>query len=212
MDRPTPFELVFADLAERFPALRDDLAKAGTDPRNRDAFLLTLPAMQLLRDLRPDDEGAGAGVPELAALLHHAYLAWAGGLHTWTLDADSARRALAAAPPAMATPEAAGYLQLPERLVWASLGGAAWEPLDGCFVDAAEGGDWRVLGVFGLHPSREGFTVAEAAGQPGARATRADGAPLFSPALEGGERAGLYAVVEPGELVELAARGVGAAR
>lgn len=210
MDRPTPFGLVFADLASRFPALRDDLARSGTDPRDRDAFLLTLPAMQLLRDLRPDDDSAGEGVPELAALLHHAYLAWAAGLQTWTLDAGATRRALEGAAVPTAAAATTGYLQLPERLVWASLGGAAWEPLDGCFVDAAEGREWRVLGVFGIHPSREGFTVAEAVGHPGMRHARADGAPYFSPALDGGARAGLFSVVEPEELVELAARGVGA--
>lgn len=212
MARPTPFDLVFADLTPRFPALRDDLAKAGADPRDRDAFLLTLPAMQLLRELRPGEAEATGGVPELAALLHHAYLAWATGLHTWTLGADAARHALANTEPAGAVPAEPGYLQFPERLVWASLGGASWEPLDGCFLHPTAQGDLQVLGVFGLHPSREGFTVAEASGRPGTHRTRADGAPYFSPALEGGERAGLFAVVEPEELVELAARGVGAAR
>ena len=97
MDRPTPFDLVFSGLAaERFPALREALAKAGADPRDRDAFLVTFPAMSLLRDLRPDDSDAGAGVNELAALVHHAYLAWADGLRTWAAPDAVTRRALAA--------------------------------------------------------------------------------------------------------------------
>jgi hypothetical protein len=208
MVRPTPFDLVFSGLApERFPALRDALAAAGADPRDRDAFLLTFPAMSLLRDLRPDDSGAGEGVHELTALLHHAYLAWDAGLPTWTVADARLRQLLPLELAPTAPPPVAGYAQLPERLVWASLTASGpWEPLDGCFVHLAADGTLRVLGVFGLHPSRTGFTVAEAGGAPGSLRRRQDGAPLFSPTLEGGAHAGLFAVVEPGELVELAGR------
>ena len=208
MDRPTPFDLVFSGLApERFPALRDALAKAGADPRDRDAFFITYPAMSLLRELRPDDSEAGAGVDQLAALTHHAYLAWADGLRTWQAPDAIARRAVTARQAPTAAPATAGYIQLPERLVWASLGAEApWEPLDGCFVYTAPDGTLRVLGIFGLHAARNGFTVAESAGMPGALTTRLDGTPLFAPSLEGGARAGLSAIVEAGELVELAGR------
>jgi len=211
MDRPTPFDLVFSELAPaRFPALKDALAATGADPRDRDALLLTRPAMTLLRELRPDDAEAGAGVDELTALLHHAYLHWAAGFRRWTLS-DAALQEVATAPQAGAGAEGTGYLQFPERRVWASLGGRAWEPLDGCFVHQAADGAWRVLGIFGLHPSREGFTVAEATGVPGAIRARTDGTALFTPALEGGAEAGLLAVVETGELVELVARALAVA-
>jgi hypothetical protein len=208
MDRPTPFDLVFTGLApEWFPPIRDALAAAEADPRDRDAFLLTLPAMQLLRQLRPDDADAGAGVDELTALVHHAYLAWADGTRTWTVAEATARALLAGPMPASLTLDGAGYLQLPARLVWASLVPAGpWEPLDGCFVHTDPGGELRVLGVFGLHPSRNGFTVAEAIGTPGNLPARRDGSPLFAPALDGAAAAGLHAVVDPGELVELAGR------
>lgn len=208
MDRPTPFDLVFSGLApDRFPAIREALAKTGADPRNRDAFLITFPAMNLLRELRPDDSDAGDGVDELAALVHHAYLAWADGLHTWVAPDAIARSALTALRPPTAAPATAGYIQVPERLIWAALGcDAPWEPLDGCFVHANADGTVRVLGVFGVHASRNGFTVAESAGLPGARTVRQDGTPLFAPSLEGGTRAGISAIVEPGELVELAGR------
>lgn len=208
MGRPTPFDLVFADhTAERFPEIRNALATAGADPRDRDAFLLTLPSMTLLRELRPEEEGAGEGVLELAALLHHAYLHWMDGVRNWAPSAAAVRALLAPGKEGAALPSEAGYLQLPERLIWASLTeGGPWEPLDGCFFHVAPDGALRVLGIFGLHPSRMGFTVAEAAGVPGRLAARADGSPLFSPALAGGELAGLHALVDPGELVELAGR------
>jgi hypothetical protein len=208
MDRPTPFDLVFSELApDRFPAVQEALTMSGADPRDRDAFLLTLPAMQLLRELRPDDSEAGAGVDELTALLHHAFLAWSAGLLTWTIPEDSFRRLLATPAAEVVPPPTAGYVQLPERVVWASLTAPGpWEPLDGCFVHRAPDGATRVLGVFGLHESRNGFTVAEACGVPGTMTVRRQGAPLFAPTLAGGADAGLHAIVEPGELVELAGR------
>jgi len=208
MGRPTPFDLVFADYAaDRFPDIRSALAAAGADPRDRDAFLVTRPVMALLRELRPGEEEAGEGVLELAALLHHAYLYWADGLRTWALPTTDVRDRLVPGEGRTAMPSTAAYLQLPERLVWASLGdGGTWEPLDGSFVHVGTDGALRVLGVFGMHPSRMGFTVAEAAGHPGTLTARADGSPLFSPALEGGELAGLHALVDPGELIELAGR------
>jgi hypothetical protein len=178
MDRPTPFDLVFSGLApDRFPAIREALTATGADPRDRDAFLLTQPAMALLRELRPDDAEAGTGLEELSATVQGA------------------------------APAGAGYLQFPERLIWASLGAPGpWEPLDGCFVHPATDGRLQVLGVFGMHASREGFTVAEATGRPGSLTTRQDGTLLFAPSLEGGDRANLHAVVEPDELIELVAR------
>ena len=208
MGRPTPFDLVFAEFAaERFPGIRDALAAAGADPRDRDAFLITLPAMTLLRELGPEEEGATEGLLELTALLHHAYLYWADGLRTWAHSATAARALLGSGQPGAAPLSEAGYVQLPEHLVWASLtAGGPWEPLDGFFAHTAPDGTIRVLGIFGVHPSRMGFTVAEATGLPGRLTERADGTPLFSPALEGGALAGLHALVDPGELVELAGR------
>lgn len=208
MERPTPFDLVFADLApDRFPAVQEALTRSGADPRDRDAFLLTLPAMQLLRELRPDDSDAGAGVDELAALVHHAFLAWTDGLRTWAVADQPLRRLLATPAANTVTPPVAGYIQIAERVVWASLTAPGpWEPLDGCFVHRTSGGAMRVLGVFGLHESRNGFTVAEAVGVPGTLAVRREGTALFAPTLDGGAIAGLHAIVEPGELVELAGR------
>ena len=208
MSRSTPFDLVFAELAgEHFPAIREALAAAGHDPRDRDAFLLSLPAMTLLRKLRPDDSEAGEGVEELAALAHHAYLAWDAGVVTWRADLDWVRIALGAGAAHADAAPSAGYLQVPERLVWAALApDTAAEPLDGVFVHSMSHGGLRVLGIFGMHPGRKGFSVAEAVGTPGAALVRADGSALFLPVLPGGAAAGIYSLVGPEELVELAGR------
>jgi hypothetical protein len=208
MDRPTPFELVFAGLApDHFPPIRDALAAANVEPGDRDAFLLTRPAMTLLRELHPDDSNAGEGLEELTALLHHVYVFWAAGQRVWSLPVQELRRLLVDPRAPAAAPERPGYIQFPERLIWASLTSPGpWEPLDGCFVHTDPAGQLRVLGVFGVHPARDGFTVAEAFGAPGANIARRDGTPLFAPSLDGGAFAGLHSLVEPNELVELVAR------
>lgn len=215
--RPTPFDLVFAELAEaEFPALRDALERAGEDPQDRDAFLLRGEAGALLQQIRPA-EGVGEGIAELAALAHHAFLFWRSGAMTLPLD----RAALAGLLDTEAERVAPGdplvpasfYLQLPPRQVWAELEpGAPHEPLDGCFVAESGGDGLRVLGVFGLHPDRMGFTVAEAEGSAPVGLVRTGTDPLFAPVLAGGAAAGLYSIAGLEELLELGWRARSVAR
>jgi hypothetical protein len=209
--RPTPFDLVFAPLAdERFPPIRDALAAAQQDARDRDAFLLTREAVTLLRELRPE-EGLGEGIDQLAAFLHHAYLYWAGGQLVRQLTPEELEAVLQTSAPVpieAARPSGSpsgAYVQLPERRVWARpVEDAAFEPLDGLFGHLAPGDqELRTLGVFGLHPDRMGFTVVEATGPRPLGLVRADGSPLFAPTLPGAAAAGLNAIAGAEELLEL---------
>ena len=208
MTRPTPFELVFGGLAaERFPAIRDSLDRAGADPADRERFILDAEATALLRELVPE-EGAGAAVAEHVALLHHAWLFWRDGARTVVLGRDEAR-ALALAPPpgARGAGGAARYIQFPERLFWAELvPGSPHEPLDGVFIHQPGASELAVLGVFGFHPAREGFSVAAARGSRPAITSRTGGRVLFAPVMAGGAEAGLHSLVGEDELLELAAR------
>jgi hypothetical protein len=61
----------------------------------------------------------------------------------------------------------------------------------------------RVLGVFGIHRDREGFSVVEAAGPRRSGLARADGSRLFDPLLPGGRAAGLFSISGEEELLEL---------
>jgi len=207
MVRPTPFDLVFERIAEqRFPALREALARDGHDPADRDAFLMTREAVELVRELRPD-EGVGEAIDQLVALVHHAYLLWNAGVLTLSIP-DAGLAVLVGArpdaPAADAEIPAAYYAQLPPRRVWAEvLEGQPHEPLDGCFVHTAPEGAIRVLGVFGVHPDRLGFSVVEAAGPHAAHLARPDGAALFAPRLDGGAAAGLHSIAGEEELLEL---------
>jgi hypothetical protein len=202
--RPTPFDLVFDHLADdRFPAIRDGLARGGRDPRDRDAFLMEKASVTLVRELRPAD-GVGDGMDQLVALAHHAYLFWAGERLVRSIDRAGLDALLSAdLPPGLSDDALAWYLQLPERRVWAqALEDAAHEPLDGVFVHQAPQGGFRVLGVLGLHADRDGFTVVEAIGPRVAGAARRDSAP-FSSVLPGGAAAGLYSIAGAHELIEL---------
>lgn len=198
--RDTPFDLVFGAIAdERFPALRASLE--GEDAADRDLFLMKPEAIQLVRDLRPE-EGMGEAIDQLVSLVHHAYLYWAAGRRV--VDVDSAL--LDGTPPDMSDGDVppAWYARFPERRVWAQVvEGAPPEPLDGCFAHAMPGGGLRVLGVFGLHPDRPGFSVVEVAGPRASALVREDGTPLFSSRLEGGAQAGLRSIAGEEELLEL---------
>ncbi len=196
--RLSPFELVFGRLAdERFPALRTALD--GVEPTDRDAFIMTRDAIQLVRDLRPDD-GIGEAIDQLVALVHHAYLFWAAGRVVVDVDAGILDQAVTNG----AAPAAAWYARFPERRVWAQVvEGAAHEPLDGCFAHPHAGDSLRVLGVFGLHPDRPGFSVVEAVGPRPVRLARESGEPLFAARMEGGVAAGLRSIAGEEELLEL---------
>jgi hypothetical protein len=205
--RPTPFELVFGDTAARiFPEIQTALARTNTDPRDRDGFLMLREAVLVLRDLRPD-EGLGEGIDQLAALVHHSYLFWAQGSHTVELPAEHLPDLLADPPfDAVENHEPPPYyIQLPERRVWAeSVVGQPPEPLDGCFVYLPrDGALLHVLGIFGLHRERSGFTAVEVVGPRPTSLVRPDRSPLFSPLLSGGAAARLYSLAGGEELLEL---------
>lgn len=195
---------MFDPLADdRFPAIRDALARSRRNPRDRDAFLMEQASVTLIRDMRPDG-GLGDGMDQLVALVHHAYLFWAGGRLVRSVDRAGLDLMLSAdLPPDLRDDTLAWYVQLPERRMWArALEDSAHEPLDGAFVHHAPDGALRVLAVLGVHPDRDGFTVVEATGMRVDAVPRPDGAP-FSSILPGGESAGLHSIAGPGELIEL---------
>jgi hypothetical protein len=207
MSRPTPFELVFEPVASTtFPPIRSALDQARQNPRDRDGFLMLREVLSLVRDLRPE-EGLGEGIDQLAALVHHAYLFWAAGssivavsapqLEALLGDAVRARSDHAELPPC--------YVQMPEHRVWAEvIPERPPEPLDGCFVYRdADQKNLRVLGIFGIHGDRPGFSVVEAIGSRSLDLARGDGSLLFASTLPGGAAAQLFSLTGVEELLEL---------
>jgi hypothetical protein len=205
--RPTPFDLVFDDTARRvFPDISGALSQSGAEPRDRDAFLMVREVVTLLHQLRPE-EGLGEAIDQLAALVHHSYLFWAAGCPVVELPTEHLGDLLGISPPDAEEHQEppAYYIQLPERRIWAqAVAGVPPEPLDGCFVHALpEETSLRVLGVFGLHRERAGFTVVEVAGTRPVALVRPDGSQLFSPTLPGGAAAQLFSLAGGEELLEL---------
>lgn len=205
--RPTPFDLVFQAAAETiFPTIRATLSQSGQDPRDRDRFLMLREVGTLLREMRPD-EGLGEGIDRLAALVHHAYLFWDGGGLTFEFPLDRLPELLGprSSPDENEEQRPAYYAQVSERRIWAQvIPGEPHEPMDGCFVHGLPASaELRVLGVFGIHPERAGFSVVEVTGpRPGVLA-RLDGTDLFAPTLPGGAAAKLFSVAGEEELLDL---------
>ena len=202
MSRTTPFELVFGELAEaRFPALKASLAGAGIDPTDRDAFTLDGAVAEFLRELIPED-APSESLHEFIALLQHAYLFWEAGAKTVPVQSTAA---VTDAPSAPLAPFRPVYIQLPDHLYWGQLEpDVPHEPLDGCFVHPL-GDGIRALAIFGLHPQRPGFTVAEVSGRPDrALPDRPQGSAPYAPLMDGGAAAGIRSVYGREELLALA--------
>jgi hypothetical protein len=204
MPRPTPFQLVFGTSAQDvFPGIRLALRKAGHDPRDRDRFLMIREVVMLVRDLRPE-EGLGEGIDQLAALVHHAYLHWEAREPVTEVTVEQLPSLLRGGPNDQGEILSGHYTQMPQHRFWAEVIPAhPPEPLDGCFVHSTPDGMLRTLGVFGIHPEREGFSVVEAVGPRPSALARADGSELFSPTLTGGKAAGLFSILGEEELLEL---------
>jgi hypothetical protein len=203
--RPTPFDLVFGPSAQEiFPKIRLALEETGHDPKDRDRFLMLRDVVTLVRDLRPEG-GLGEGIDQLAALVHHAYLHWEAGEPVTEVTAAQLPSLLQAGSGDRHETPSIHYAQMPQHRIWAEvIPGHPPEPLDGCFVHTtSDDSGLRVLGVFGMHPEREGFSVVEATGPRTSGLVRADGTELFSPTLTGGKAAGLYSIAGEEELLDL---------
>jgi len=219
--RPTPFGLVFADVAtERFPAIAATLTQQELSSADRDHFVLLEPVGRMLRDIVPQDAGPDA-LEAHVLLLHHAYRHWAAGGWVYRIGERALEQAASGKRIASHLPHPALYLQLPELRVWGvtTAGGPPGppEPLDGVFVsETSAPGGIAVLGIFGMRPDRAGFSAVGLEGHADVddpvgtemevAAARDDGGAAFGPTLAGGAQAGLYSLANAGELLLLTCR------
>lgn len=218
VSRPTPYDVVFAPLADAFADVRTAAARAGRDPREPAVFGGLAEAQRLLARLQtPDLERDPAAAEAYLAVLYAAFRFWAAGEVVMAPSRAALEPALegpAGPPPVI--PGGACYLQLPSPWFWARADAAGpHEPLDGCFLAAGARGDAvSVVAILGFRPERGGFTQV-ALEAPRADFTAAAGArraPPFAPLMDGGAAAGFRSVATAGELLALVSLALVAAR
>jgi len=207
--RTQPFDLLFGAFRnERFPAIRASLGERD----GINDFMLAQPALELMRELRPE-EGLGDAVDDFVALVHAAYLFWRDGEQTVALDEGATRSLVGGGPERSSAPSATRattYVQVAPRVIWGQLDpDAPFEPLDGWFGFATSESALRMVACFGVHPERPGVSVVAVEGTLPVSVIRPDGTAPFSPTMSGGDAAGLHAVNGPEELLLLGWRASG---
>lgn len=217
--RLTPYELAFPDLAtarERFAAIEAEVEERGeaaaADP---EALTLLAAAGETLREVRAPDEDP-ARIRQHGHLLWHGFRMWRAGEPVVLLGVHGARYVLDPGtddPWDGSLPAPAGYLQLPQHLVWIrDTEGGTPESLDGFFWASAPGGRLFLLLATGLREGRPGLAVVPLDGLPlddapsWASLRLRDGGDDFASSLPGAELEGLYELRSGGEAVKLAAR------
>ena len=221
--RRTPIEVAFPDrtVLEMLSAeVAKEAEQGGVDDTSPEAFMTTIAVGESVRTMHGPDAPPEATYP-LAVLLYHGVHFLRAGLPVYLVD-TGAMRALVSDAPGRATPSlpsTAGYLQLPQHLVWTQAArsgpgaaGSAPESLDGIHWMLSASGMLHVLPISGLLPDRSGFGALPLPGAPIADAhvwlhaeVRASGDD-FASTLPGGELDRLYSVETAGEVLKLLAR------
>jgi hypothetical protein len=217
--RVTPYELSFPSLEwarDAFHAVREEAALRGVDRTDPALFILLGSVGRMLQELRPEGEDPERIHP-LGVLLFHAFHFWEAGEPLLLIETEVVRRLIESRDPTPwsgAIPAAAGYVQLPQHLLWIE-GDAQPRPesVDGWFwTSPPGGGEIHVLLASGVQGDRPGFSVVplppasleraeEWADQPG-RESGED----FASRMPGAELARLYRVGTPGEVLKLVSR------
>ncbi|MSR06812.1 MAG: hypothetical protein EXR93_07095 [Gemmatimonadetes bacterium] len=207
MSRIHPFDYAFGEIADaRFREVKDEAARAGQEATDPAHFPKLESVGKILAELAGESKESGDA---FLSLLYSAYMFWDGGCRTLTATRPALEALMEAetvAPSGL--PDAACYVQLPERWIWCRVEEtSAFEPLDGLFLATTPGKrEIIVLGVLGLHADRAGYSEVTAAASARGYETagRAVTLPRFAPAMDGGAAAGMRSVNSNAELLLLA--------
>ncbi len=209
MSRPTPFELIFADVADELSAIGMASLEGGGDLG--DAFASMAEVQRLLQRIEVPElvDGAPEAAAEYLALVYAAARFGAAGKSVLAPSRQALEPMLdrVPAPGVPPVPQNACYLQLPTHWIWAQAAEhGPHEPLDGMFAVASLRGDvTTVVAVLGMRAERGGFTQvtvqAGAAEFEAARTLRRT--PPFGPLMDAGASRGFRSVANPAELLTL---------
>ncbi len=229
--RLTPYELLLPDpdFPDRcFPAIGEEAHERGVDVGNPAAFVMLGAVQGVLAELR-EEESAPESAHDHGGVLYFAHHLWRTG-GTLVLVRQKTLRDLVSggggpAPPGCAPswPNGlsgrAGYVQLPQHLVWIEEAGdappesvdAPPESVDGFFWFGDAGGALHLALVAGMRSDRPGFAFVPVPPQPlaampdWASGPAREGGRDFGTSLPGAEHDGLLGVRTPAEVFKLAA-------
>jgi len=221
--RRTPFELAFPE-GERADELAEsaweEAAGRGLDPRRPHVFATLGAVASFLGELR-DPDAPPESVRQYAALVYHGVHFAREGRPLYRLTTGAVRHLIddwSAEGPAgePRPPEPAGYVQLPQHLVWLEEGteGELPESIDGIFWTTSPDDLLHGLIVTGVRPDRPGVGVvpvpeaplADASDWLGARVRRGDEGDDFASSIPGASFDRLYGISTAGEPLKLLAR------
>lgn len=217
--RLTPYELSFPDLEfarTHFQAIRREADARQVDLQDPGMFVMLASTGQALREIRgPEDDPAL--IRQYGFLLYHAFHFCEAGEPLYLLPAPELRQLLAGdAGTEGWTPAldpAAGYVQLPQHLVWVrSSADAPAESLDGFFWARSAPDRFALLFALGMRADRPGLSVVPLTALPIQEAgdwtsvAMREGGGDFSSSLPGSELEGLFELQSTGEALKLGAR------
>lgn len=217
--RITPFELSLPDLEfaeERFRLVEEEIRKRGFTVSEPGEFALLSEAGAILRETRGEGEDPQL-IQQHGILLFHTYQFWREDHPLFLLEGDVVRFLGRTGPDegewTATLPASAGYVQLPQHLVWVpGSEEAPAESVDGFFWACPDKGSFSVLVVLGIRKDRPGVAVVPLPALPLDAATpwaslqvREEGED-FSSSLPGAELEGLLSLEAGAEVLKLVMR------
>ena len=216
--RRTPFELAFPDSGRAEALASESIEEAsarGVDPHHPQMFATLGSVGRFLLELR-DAEAPADALHQYAALAFHGVHFVRAGRPLYLIDAAATRRLVVEVPGRIPEPpHGAGYLQLPQHLVWIEAADEQVpESVDGIFWTVTPANTLHALLVTGMRPDRPGVSVVPIPEAPLAEATawmsaevRSEGQGAdFSSAIPGASLDGLLGLRTAGEPLKLLAR------
>jgi hypothetical protein len=222
--RRTPIEMAFPDgtvLEELSAEVAREAESRRVDDTLPEAFMTMVAVGECAQRLRGPDAPPEATYP-FALLLYHSVHFRRAGSRLHLLDTPAVRLLVSRVPDGgdVRPPAPAGYLQLPQHLMWTRgvrpevrpADGAPPESVDGIFWAVTRSGMLQALPVSGLLPDRPGFGALPLPPAPLADARMwldtdvREAGDDFASTLPGAELDGLYEVQSAGEVLKLLAR------
>ena len=222
--RFTPYELLLPDAEfpdRHFSVIGAEAEERGVDTGNPAAFVMLGAVQGALAELREEDAGAESA-HDHGGILFFAYHMWRRGGGVVLAQQETVRGLLGgSAKPAEAGSDAlwpqelggrAGYVQLPQHLVWIEEArNGAPESTDGFFWVGDDTGVLHLALIAGMRSDRPGCVVVPVPPQPldtlpgWAVGPARQGGGDFETSLPGAELDGLLGICTPAEVFKLAA-------